>query len=416
MSEQVHESASVAVDMGAGDVVVVDDNDALPDDQPQARVAKPSPALRVQFADRPEELPLLSADLEVQVSGLYFSVVQTVTFLNPHDKELEGSLNVPLPDGAVVSGFATTVDGPEAGLVHATIVAKEKARVAFETEVRKGGPAAAIMEHVAGNAYRTRVFPLHANSPHTVQISFHCAINPVSCISKESVEATQPPAAVAAIEIIRTSVLSWLDGNAVAGLAVTCRYFRDAIRHATVRLPTDWLPHREADVRVSFASPIEDGDATEGADEGAAVTLIPNERGELVVFVPTLLGKEAIAFAEPRPATEDGDDDPVEIASTTDSDDCDEDLDDSDHFFILLDAPAFPQGGISSVPLNPKRVGIAWDSSFSRVCRNSNIQREIETVEAILKALNDDTEVQLFRFSSSVSEIGSCRTLKGQSI
>ena len=51
---------------------------------------------------------MTATSLELAVSSLYFSVKQTVTFRNPFPKALPGEVEFPLPDGAVVSGFATS--------------------------------------------------------------------------------------------------------------------------------------------------------------------------------------------------------------------------------------------------------------------------------------------------------------------
>ena len=46
-------------------------------------------------------------------------------------------------------------------MVEASVVEKEKARVALETEVRSGGPTASLIEAVAaGNTYRLECGPL----------------------------------------------------------------------------------------------------------------------------------------------------------------------------------------------------------------------------------------------------------------
>jgi hypothetical protein len=59
----------------------------------------------------------------------------TMTFFNDTHQVLEGSLEFTLPAEAVVCGFALDV---EEQMVEGVIVEKEKARVAFEAEVRKG--------------------------------------------------------------------------------------------------------------------------------------------------------------------------------------------------------------------------------------------------------------------------------------
>ncbi|MBR6020862.1 MAG: DUF2135 domain-containing protein, partial [Kiritimatiellae bacterium] len=111
---------------------------------------------------------LRSLDLRATVRGLYATVETTLVFHNPNDRVLEGELVFPLPDGAAVCGYALDIDG---ALVPGVVVPKEKARVAFETEVRRGVDPG-LVEHVRGNVYRTRVYPLPANADRTIRLSY----------------------------------------------------------------------------------------------------------------------------------------------------------------------------------------------------------------------------------------------------
>ena len=108
------------------------------------------------FGERSQPLRLAKAAISVELQGHLFQVSQTLCFLNDSERTLEGQLSIPLPEGAVVCGFAAEVE-PGGGLVDATVVAKEKARASFETEVRDGGPQAMLLEQAAGNVYKARV-------------------------------------------------------------------------------------------------------------------------------------------------------------------------------------------------------------------------------------------------------------------
>ncbi len=126
----------------------------------------PRPVLRVRQAERP--VALASLDVRVVIHGLHAETTQTLTFHNPNDRVLEGELEFPLPDGATVNGYAIDVDGQ---LADAVVVAKQKARVALETEIRRGADPG-LAEQVRGNLFRTRVYPIPARGQRTVRLSW----------------------------------------------------------------------------------------------------------------------------------------------------------------------------------------------------------------------------------------------------
>ena len=67
-------------------------------------------------------------------------------FFNQQHKTLEGELDFPIPENAVICGYAYEHEGY---MIPASVVEKETARVAFEKEVREGG-SASLVEHVKG--------------------------------------------------------------------------------------------------------------------------------------------------------------------------------------------------------------------------------------------------------------------------
>lgn len=70
-------------------------------------------------------------------------------FYNQHSGALEGELDFPLPEDAVVCGYEYEHEGR---LVPASVVEKEIARVTFEKEAREGG-SVSLAEHVKGMGY-----------------------------------------------------------------------------------------------------------------------------------------------------------------------------------------------------------------------------------------------------------------------
>ena len=97
----------------------------------------------------------------VRIFGPLAETRTTMTFYNPHNRNLSGDLYFPLPEGSTVSGYALDIKGV---LVEGVAVTKEKARQAFEKEVRKGIDPG-LVEWTKGNNFKTRVFPLPPKGP-----------------------------------------------------------------------------------------------------------------------------------------------------------------------------------------------------------------------------------------------------------
>ena len=102
--------------------------------------------------------------VEARVGGVFATVTTAFTVRNPNARPLEGALEFPLPDGARVCGYALDIDGV---MTDGVVVPKEKARVAFEKEVKKGVDPG-LVEHLKGNAYRTRLYPIPAQGARRV--------------------------------------------------------------------------------------------------------------------------------------------------------------------------------------------------------------------------------------------------------
>ena len=105
---------------------------------------------------------LARADLNAIVSGTLAETTLMLTFANAKDRVLGGELVFPLPEGATVTGYGLDVNGI---MVDGVAVEKQRARVVYETEMRKtrrpragrarGGqqlPHAALPDSRAGDA------------------------------------------------------------------------------------------------------------------------------------------------------------------------------------------------------------------------------------------------------------------------
>ncbi len=136
---------------------------------PAAPVTRPPALLAKISSDGPSEpLRLVRARYDVVVTGFLARTRATLTFRNELSRVLEGELVFPLPEGATVCGYALDVDGE---MVDGVPVEKEKARVAFEQEVR-GGIDPGLVEWVKGNTFRTRVWPIPARGSRTVRVEY----------------------------------------------------------------------------------------------------------------------------------------------------------------------------------------------------------------------------------------------------
>ncbi len=125
--------------------------------------------LTVQNLGNDETAPHVgSYSIDARVKGLFARVSTEFTIVNDNARIMEGELEFPLPDGAVVCGYAIDIDGV---MVEASVVEKEKARIAFENEVKKGVDPG-LVEQVRGNAYRTRIYPLPARGSRRIRVEY----------------------------------------------------------------------------------------------------------------------------------------------------------------------------------------------------------------------------------------------------
>lgn len=106
--------------------------------------------------------------LEIDVQGFVAETTVTMTFANPNARALEGELYFPLPADATIAGYALDVDGV---LVDGVAIERDRARVVFEKEVRKGVDPG-LVEWTRGNVFRTRIYPIPAQGRRTVRVRF----------------------------------------------------------------------------------------------------------------------------------------------------------------------------------------------------------------------------------------------------
>ncbi|MCA9663696.1 MAG: hypothetical protein KC486_35535, partial [Myxococcales bacterium] len=90
------------------------------------------------------------------------------TFFNPSQRTLEGFYSFPLPSDAAISRLAMYVDGT---LMEGGIVERQRGRTIFESIVyQRRDPA--LLEQMAGNEFRIRVFPLPGRQQKRLFLSY----------------------------------------------------------------------------------------------------------------------------------------------------------------------------------------------------------------------------------------------------
>ncbi|MBI5722839.1 MAG: hypothetical protein HZA50_02690 [Planctomycetes bacterium] len=149
--------------------------------QPQVQPVQPQPQQRhspaAVFQDekgKPQELGISKVDLDVRVCAMMSRTTMTMTISNPHERALAADFYFPLPQGVSISGYGLDVQGK---MVDGVAVRKEKARQTFEEEMRRGVDPG-IVEYVAGNCFKTRVFPVPAHGSRTVMVRYVQPLQP----------------------------------------------------------------------------------------------------------------------------------------------------------------------------------------------------------------------------------------------
>lgn len=106
--------------------------------------------------------------IDVAVYGNISRTTWQMTFHNNTGRILEGNLTFPLKDGISVSRYALDINGK---MREAVPVDRGKGTVTFEAiERRRVDPG--LLEKVAGNTFRTRIYPINPNSTRTVIIGY----------------------------------------------------------------------------------------------------------------------------------------------------------------------------------------------------------------------------------------------------
>jgi len=118
-------------------------------------------------------LPLRALKVDVYVENQVARVALDQTFFNPHPERLEGVYHLSLPPDASISRQAMYVDGT---LMESAMVERKRAREIYDDIVyRRRDPA--LMEWMAGNVYKVRIFPLPARTEKRIVFAYTQALS-----------------------------------------------------------------------------------------------------------------------------------------------------------------------------------------------------------------------------------------------
>jgi uncharacterized protein YfaP (DUF2135 family) len=107
-------------------------------------------------------------NISVVIYGNISRTTWEMTFYNSTGRILEGNLEFPLKDGVSISRYALDMNGR---MREAVPVDRGKGAVVFESvERRRIDPG--LLEKVAGNAFRTRIYPINPHGTRTVIIGY----------------------------------------------------------------------------------------------------------------------------------------------------------------------------------------------------------------------------------------------------
>ncbi|HZK80885.1 MAG TPA: VIT domain-containing protein, partial [Humisphaera sp.] len=292
---------------------------------------------------------LAKADLRAVVHGTLAQATMTLTFANDQPRILGGNLSFPLPEGATVTGYGLDINGQ---MVDGVAVEKERARIIYETEIHKRVDPG-LVEHVAANVFRTRLYPIPANGSRSIKIEY-------------------------------VTQLQQLKDAATLALPTG---FGDGIDELSMRIET---PEATAMPQVKS-----------GGIDG--LTFAPTQRGfvaaasakkakcadELTIALPQLPERSvAVEKRMKYPRTIE------EIEDRGCPERPHDGFDAFEHYFVITDTPVVARR--EPTALKNQRVGIVWDASLSRA--DADHARELSLLKSILNRLgNPGTDLIVLR-------------------
>ncbi len=128
----------------------------------------------LQNKEEQEVAPFIETySVDAHVSGTMVQVVTEMTIRNPNRRPFSGTLEFPIPDGAILNGYAIDIDSLDIHhqMVDAVVADKHIAREAFEAEVKRGVDPG-LLEAVRGNTFRTRIYPIMGHGYRRIRMTY----------------------------------------------------------------------------------------------------------------------------------------------------------------------------------------------------------------------------------------------------
>lgn len=123
------------------------------------------PSLKIKGEEK-EQIQINSLHITSYLENGFARTRYELVFYNQFDRELEAEFEFPVQDNQTITSFELEFNGE---MRPAVAVEKHQARIAYEATVRKGIDPG-LIEKVAGNLFKMRVFPLVAKA--SKRISF----------------------------------------------------------------------------------------------------------------------------------------------------------------------------------------------------------------------------------------------------
>lgn len=144
---------------------LINDNARVLDIVGSEQLPSQIPSLNIKGEEN-EQIQINALKITTYLDNGFARTRYELTFYNQFDRELEAEFEFPLQDNQTITSFALEVNGE---MRPAVAVEKHQARIAYEATVRKGIDPG-LIEKVAGNLFKMRVYPLFAKT--TKRISF----------------------------------------------------------------------------------------------------------------------------------------------------------------------------------------------------------------------------------------------------
>jgi hypothetical protein len=144
--------------------LITDHSKVTPLDK-RAQLPSQMPSLKIKGKEK-EQLQINSLHITSYLENGFARTRYELVFYNQFERELEAEFEFPVQDNQTITSFQLEVNGE---MRPAVAVEKQQARIAYEATVRKGIDPG-LIEKVAGNLFRMRVYPLFAKT--TKRISF----------------------------------------------------------------------------------------------------------------------------------------------------------------------------------------------------------------------------------------------------